>query len=473
MRISPDHWLQAHAHLPLPVTRESRNFFQVQRDIPSVNLTRLWDRVSKDPGLCLNFLKLAGISKKTRVTSVPHAMRMLGMPWVLALPDDLSLLEESVDEDIRKLITRAHVRACTTTGYCLEWTGLLHASTVEDTQSAGIVSELADYLVCCWAPDQARAIHELIRREGLNRDLAMQQVLGFTDRDLALTVAQAWSFPEIIVQALVPVMDVCQKARLVSLATRLSRKTESLWDTDTVDAIAAAVAEILVKAPDLILRNIHATTARCAREIAVFYPGVVPAAVPMLYMPVDKPASVVNIKGAPGDVLRSVLRQLGQHAHADTPAIMSQTFKGMTRGLGLKRAFFAVLCQNHEELRIRYIVSSETGTAIRKQRLLLKENRLLDLLMRKPQSLWVHDNNSEKYLPLISQRLRVSLNKRNFFIMSVFVKDKPLGLFYADRCDNKPLDEKRFKYFKLLGRETGQALAMLSADTDQEKIING
>jgi hypothetical protein len=58
--------------------------------------------------------------------------------------------------------------------------------------------------------------------------------------------------------------------------------------------------------------------------------------------------------------------------------------------------------------------------------------------------------------------IRQLLGHGEFFAMSVFLHDKPIGLFYADsQHDGGALDEKRYLEFKQLCLRAAQGLAHL------------
>jgi hypothetical protein len=64
-------------------------------------------------------------------------------------------------------------------------------------------------------------------------------------------------------------------------------------------------------------------------------------------------------------------------------------------------------------------------------------------------------------IPLLPSGLRELLETDNFFALSLFVNDKPRGLFFADRYETDPLSETSYRFFKRLSHTAMQAMGKL------------
>ncbi len=473
MAESLNDWLHQHAGLALPILRHSRDFFQSQQDIPSVSISRLWGVTAKDPGLCLNLLKLAGKSRKTRVISVQHAMRMLGMPRVLALPGELPALDESLDPETRQRVLAVHARAFHTSQQCLDWSRGLHDNTVEDTATAGIVSNLAEYLLYCYTPQQAGQIAELVSSEDTAPDTACREVMGFTLQALSWQVAQAWSLPELVCRSFTATAESCQKSQLTALARSLCREAERDWNSDSVHELSGQVARLLSKPQGVITASMHRLAVRCAREYYRHHDTVLRAATNLVQLPhAEIPEKRIPDAAARARSLQQTLWQLQHSDHDNSAAIFSLTFKALTRALGLSRVFFAVMDKNRKTLVIKLSAGYPHLAATNPRRLPLDDNRLLRLMLNKPQLLWVNARNRAKYLPLLSGQLRARYVRDEFFMASLYIGDKPIGLIYSDRNGDSPLDEQSFRLFKKVCHDTAGALANRHAKNGQAHTIH-
>jgi hypothetical protein len=86
-------------------------------------------------------------------------------------------------------------------------------------------------------------------------------------------------------------------------------------------------------------------------------------------------------------------------------------------------------------------------------------------LMLKPQSIWLNSTNKAQFEALLPRGLRQAAGTGDFFAMSLFVDDKPIGLFYADNI-NGDLTEAQYNSFKQVCLITGQCLTRQARHLD-------
>jgi hypothetical protein len=118
--------------------------------------------------------------------------------------------------------------------------------------------------------------------------------------------------------------------------------------------------------------------------------------------------------------------------------------------LGLQRVMFAMLTPDRQAIRARYLLEPEhsglSGFAVS-----ARQPGLFSLLLTKPHGIWINSSNQAKYRPHIPPEVAGLLNPQGYYLVSVVVKGKPIGLFYADagpRADT--MSETQFHQFKQL-----------------------
>ena len=138
---------------------------------------------------------------------------------------------------------------------------------------------------------------------------------------------------------------------------------------------------------------------------------------------------------------------------------LTRTMKQLRDSAGLERAMFAMLTPDGTTLRARFIIGAEKDAAIKSFQISLEKQHLFTLLMSKPQSFWLNASNRNKYLLSIPQYLHNTLNIQGFFVSSLFVGEKPLGLLYADASSATQLNNGSFTCFKQLMLKLGAELS--------------
>ncbi|MES9978719.1 MAG: hypothetical protein ABW107_08215, partial [Candidatus Thiodiazotropha sp. 6PLUC5] len=76
---------------------------------------------------------------------------------------------------------------------------------------------------------------------------------------------------------------------------------------------------------------------------------------------------------------------------------------------------------------------------------------LFKILLNKPQAISLNKGNAEKYLAMIPPEAKEQINTSGFISMSIFIRNKPVGLFYADNGLSGPgVTRQQFENFKAI-----------------------
>lgn len=161
------------------------------------------------------------------------------------------------------------------------------------------------------------------------------------------------------------------------------------------------------------------------------------------------------------DAIEHLTKQIDQSI--SMPEIMKLVMEGMHDGLGLTRVAFTMLTPDRKMLKTRAVMSLDADWTIRHLHIPLSPDNLFNQLMSRPQALWLNDENVDKLWPHVPGDLAGVLHKDGFFAMSIYVKNKPVGLFYADRYNHEHrLNAACYENFKLLCKHAGKAMLELS-----------
>ncbi|MCU7812846.1 MAG: histidine kinase, partial [Candidatus Thiodiazotropha sp. (ex Notomyrtea botanica)] len=80
----------------------------------------------------------------------------------------------------------------------------------------------------------------------------------------------------------------------------------------------------------------------------------------------------------------------------------------------------------------------------------LTQTTLFSLLMKKSQVIALTPGNFEKYSSMIPPQLVTHINPKGFLAMSVFLHNKPVGLFYADNGSDSKITPHQYNNFKAI-----------------------
>lgn len=145
------------------------------------------------------------------------------------------------------------------------------------------------------------------------------------------------------------------------------------------------------------------------------------------------------------------------------PDAMHQVLHGLHHYVGLRRVVFAMLTPDRTRLRARATLGSHDVESLGSAHVEMDEPHLFSKLMEEPQAVWCHEGNRELLLPALPEMLRDQLDTHQFMAMSVFVNQRPVGLFYGDGGGEPvALEETHYALFQRLCGHAAVALTALS-----------
>lgn len=283
---------------------------------------------------------------------------------------------------------------------------------------------------------------------------------------VALPLFARWHLPEVFNTLLDDSASSSQRSMLHQAALRLADRLQTGWWHDgigedlhlaahTLDSEQAEVWVLVCKALLHFARKDwpYAQIFPPARWLAM-QPGEWPRPKPKAAA-VEANKSAESAKPTLNDILREL--QLAGQSGASFNQIMGLSIRAQAEGVGFKRIVFGLLMAGHNLLKTRYIVGASDDDPLRSFQIDLSAPHIFTRLMLKPQSLWLNATNRGQYESLLPRGLRQSVGHGEFVAMSLFVDDKPVGLFFADNHGDV-VTEAQYKNFKQICLMSGQCL---------------
>ncbi|MGQ5522966.1 HDOD domain-containing protein [Chitinimonas sp. PSY-7] len=282
--------------------------------------------------------------------------------------------------------------------------------------------------------------------------------------DVMLALFARWRLPEVFNALLDDTVASNQRTMLHQTALHLAEHLQTgWWQTGIADEVHRAghalgieqftVWEIVCKTLLYFARNDWP------------YPQIFPPArwLPMLPGEWPKPQAKAAPEAKPAapsrPTVQGILREL-QHAGqsgASFNQIMGLTIRAHADGIGLKRIVFGLLLAGQNALKTRYIVGAAENDPLRTFHIDLSAPHIFTKLMLKPQSIWINATNRGQFESLLPRGLRQAIGQGDFLAMSLFVENKPVGIFYADNRGGA-VSETQYNEFKQVCLMAGQSL---------------
>lgn len=491
---SASEWLDKLQHATLPAMGLTVTELKRLANTDHLPLEQTIRVIERDPGMALRLLqhigKLRGKQQKNEIVSVHHAALMLGRTALHGLGDNLPIIEQLTPEIRQRLLGRFN-EAYHAAHQAREWGRRSRDNELDELFLGALLHNLAEMLLVVHAPRRMAKLRELKHQQGMEPQEAEYISFGINFDELSRGLAGRWGLPSLLSDSLeienarrrrvMGVMLSAQLGRVVNdfgwYSHPTTRVLEQLAEHTGLDFGATAAqahrhatgAALLANYPNT--RNVGAALLMPSSPEAT--PGLAdddPILQPKSKSPQPastkkgKTASVTDTAStehsfclAPqADLLQQLYRQLKEDdGSLQLPQLITTCLRAMHEGIGLNRVIFATLSPERTRLQARAARGCDNDPRFSRFVVDLKQERLFAALLQKPQALWVTEENAGRYLPLLSASLREHLGVKSFYLFSVFVDNKSVGVFYADRhSSHSALDERSFNNFKQLARQT-------------------
>ena len=464
--------------------------------------------IESDPALTLHFIRyINNINHKhlsQGLSSVHHSLMMMGINNVKKITQNIDTLETQPKESQRCLLK--HFSQALHAGVQVrQFARIIREIAADELYLATLLHNLGAMLLDLHAPKEMAQVCHLMQAKQIEAVEAEYVVFGFSCDQLTIELAQRWRLPEILLDSLRGENAHYKRVLSVMLAAQLVKVAEHGWYTTTMQDLLEQLADLLLSDSGSVATLVHQNAVRAARashHLGVWHPAMAllhpvplqhddapthqaaPAAVTALADASPAPPAHVEEVEESGatpasvtaeneadfclapqrPVLDRVLHQLTNRD--DKPLalrdILLLTLEGMHDGLGLNRVLFAMLTPDKGQLKARLVIGSDNDPSFNRFAVDLNAHNLFMRLLEKPRALWLDDNNRSEFFPLVPMDVQKILHNDSFYVMSLFIKTKPIGIFYADRHTRScRLDEKSYKYFKHLVAQTSMCLAQL------------
>ncbi len=489
----------------LPAMRHTIDTYKEMVAQGNDGVVALTNLVLMDPGLLITLFRRAiEVPRKnlhSDITTVDQAMMLLGSIKVGKIIEGCAVLEETLHEPAlthyKQIVSRAYHSAYQAFDLARNRSDVAP----DEIFAATMLQETGALVMWLHYPDLMAQY-----RDDLDEEDERALFHGLTLNELSRALAREWGLSAFIQQTLDPEAREKPRVKSVDLGVRVGWAAEKGWQEQDTEALILEIAHYIQASPAEVMAEIR-DNAEYAAEETPFYgveaaidklppddeepprerrtrhetptaapvrPGtsVKPAPVgkqPNHPAPAEKPAQTHSAKQAecpiPTRLLQQQLAQLKGIVlsdHPQLPQLMSATMHALHEGVALNRAMFMMLGRDRKTLNSRFLMGTD-DPRFKQLAIKMNQNSLFDIMLGKAQSLWLKSDNRGKIWPMLPPEFAKLIEVDSFFMMSVKLKGKPVGLFYADRYGNDyGLDHNAYSHFRNISTLAAKGLLKLS-----------
>jgi len=253
-----DHWVSVLSHAELPVLKQTaRDLAVLRADDNRLTTTAVAEVISHDPIMTVKLLRYLQKHKHraqtTEVVQVEQALLMLGIEPVFKQVPPEPLAEDILKTHLAALprLLRVVHRSKRAAEYAKEWAVLLHDMHYEEVRIAALLHDIAEILMCCFAPDETLEIRKIRHSDRTLRSFFIQeQVLGFNFLDLQKELAIQWGLPQLLITLMNDANSNNSRVRNVALAVNLARHSSHSWEDAALPDDYKDIGELLRMKPE-------------------------------------------------------------------------------------------------------------------------------------------------------------------------------------------------------------------------------
>ncbi len=465
---SLDEWVDLLKHRSLPLLKTTCEQLKPLGPLENVSMARLSNVVLTDPGLTLTLLRAASQQHSKRlqgeILTIDSAVMILGIGPVENIIKDMACTDDTMDARTKALYMQVVARTYHGAYQAYSMARIRVDTVPEEIFTASMLQQVAALMLLVHASATVPDI------DFLDNEERQQQTLGFTLQQLSQRLSQEWHLSHFI-QLSFDKEEHDNNPRIyeIHLAGNIAQAAERGWETNEMEKLLEDIAAHLHIGIAEVQSEVRDTAIQSAEETP-FY-GVKNATTKLLEEelataePQASPDTTAAQDRQPGnsDALADIFTELETllQNSFQLPQLMTLLKQGFHSALGLEQAFFAMLAKDRKHLVSRFIFGSEKG--FRNLRIPITRGNLFERLLEKPQAIWVNDNNRQKVVPLMPMDFYKLIDVGEFFVVTICIRGKPLGIVYGDRHGSNPaLNNADYQNFRRLCKMLTRGFEQLS-----------
>jgi len=471
-------WLELAEKQPVPVLKHTIKELRhlcLQEEIPLKEITHV---VERDPGLVVHILRSSNNQPKgrlsTEITHVNQAFRLMGTDQLTRLPDALPAIGDVLEEKAKIRLLATFNRAYHAARFATDWAAIRRDMTPDEVFAATQLHFLGEMILAMHAPELLDEIGTLRVEDHIASEEAQYLVLGFTLNELTQKIAKKLKFPELVSEALSTENAKFPRAYGIMLGVQLARNISyEGWYSENTFLIQEQIAEWMDISTDEVIARSHIIAAEIAREIPQ-YDTPPPALLLPLVMKHSTEQAENNNNQESHDaaiclipqlsILRDAVQMMTKFSPKDISAdeFLQHIVSAMHDGVGLNRVVFCLYNKEERLLQGELLKGAENDPVFNRFKIELDDPNIFSHLIEKPQAVLLNESTRAKFWPLVPDEFQKLINTNSFIAMSIFIKNEPYGLFYADRHTSIcQIEDRSYSYFKTLCTHATKVLEQL------------
>lgn len=460
-------WIKTFNDCEIPVLNKSKSKLQdLQENEQDITVTVLANIARQDPGFSINILRHACKSNRREITTLSHAISLIGIPLVVKMLLRLPELEKTLNQTLLSKVLNEYSRQYFTAFIAKEWSQLRKESENQEIYTAALNRGFVRFILYFIDSDKAIKLEKIYLAPDENHKIKEKELLGSNVDEIAQAIAKNWNLPELIRENYSG-KHHNPKITGIRLVAELLRQIYSHSSIQYPEELINRVAEYIRIPVDQTPGKINSIIINAIRNSEEHIPCH-PLLQMMMYCPssikkenIETKIKIKKLKGSPGNVTFTDYIEIIRSKDTDksTQDLIAVAIKALKDGIGFSRAIFMQFDTNEKCLGVKVHLQDKELPNIKQLRISMELNKLYSQLLKKEQTLCINPKNQHKYSHLLPEKLRPLKSSATIILNSFYVNNRIIGSFYVDYGNkDKLLTPYDLKLFKAICTELKTAI---------------
>jgi len=370
------------------------------------------------------------------VDSVHAALSLLGDSAIADLVMQHKVLDETHPDALRR---QSYHQLMSRTYHLMaqldNFVSIQGIRAINEIRSAALLHNIGEFCACLFDHDRYLRYQDKFRETGSDANSA-KAIYSFDFHELGRIYAEKSYLPPLLTESLDENIPSGRKARLIQLAADVSHQAEIGWYHSSMKATEEVCAAYLNQSLEGFDKHLQEVAIACARSSP--FDDVLPAASRLIMLPdleqSVKPTPRLEIKTEPGGKeFENRIRALLKTPKPTQAQLLDLLLGHLHDDLHLNRVALMLLSPDRTKLGTRAGKGIDEHSPIRTLVIDISNASVLKSLMTKSQALWVEADSYKDYEAALPAKFKSGFLHESFYLMSIYVNGKPMGLIYADR----------------------------------------
>jgi HD-like signal output (HDOD) protein len=469
-------WVEKLSKGSMPVFARTAQIIAATASRDDSSFSELAWSILQDPSLTAHVLKMSNSiyynPSPRPINTVSRALMRLGFETVKEMCLSIALVESALSNLHREKVALEIARAFHSAVQAKKIATMRQLATPEEVFIGALLSRIGQIAFWCFAGELGDQLELAMKEPGQTEEKAEMEVLGFRLERLTLRLSQEWKLSDLLESVLRKTKGNDPKTESISLGYQIAQYAEEGWDSPAAKRVIKRIAGFLDIPEKEATQSVY-DSARDAAEITESYgAGISSRLIPL---PEEPSTGAAQIKPETREypkpdhyVQLCSLRDLSSllaGKNGDINMVLSILLEGIYRGIGMDRVIFALLTPDRRFLQGKYGLGWNSEKYIENFRISADSEKpnVFAHVLKSPKPIWVTDEPGEKILSLLTKEMAALIGCGPFFIMSMCIKNKAIGVIYADRnLSGRDLDEESYENFVFFGQQANMGLTTLA-----------